>query len=153
MGIEAYKIFKASNEMRKESEEKYMKYVRDDAGYIAKIRYILCEGYPVKELEGWIICDDNVKSIINPEKCKISDNIKNLIQLGDIVEWEFKDSSFIAINEVIQRPETGDTLGVYVEESDYLAPLEDIEILRILTKEQFEEYSYKVGKKDESRYI
>lgn len=122
-----------------------MKYVRDDTGYIGEVKNIVCKGYPVKALEGWIICDDNVKSIINPEKCKISDNIKDLIQLGDIVEWKFKDSSFVAINEVIQRPETGDTLGVYVEESDYLAPLEDIKILKILTREQFEEYCYKVG--------
>lgn len=141
MGIEVYKIFKLKNE----SEGKNMKYVRDDTGYIAKIRNIVCKGYPVKKLEGWIICDDANGSIINPEKCKTSDKIKDLIQLGDIVEWKFKDSSFICINEVIQRPETGNTLGVYAEEDDCLIPLEYIDILKILTKEQFEENSFRIG--------
>lgn len=130
MGIEVYKIFKLKNE----SEGKNMKYVRDNTGYIAKIRNIVCKGYPVKKLEGWIICDDTAGSIINPKKCKTTDNIKDLIQLGDIVEWKFKDSSFIDVNEVIQRPETGNALGVYAEEHDCLIPLEDIKILRILQK-------------------
>ena len=136
-----YKIFKLKNE----SEERCMKYVRDNTGYIMKVKNIVCKGYPLKKLEGWIICDDANRSIINPEKCKTSDKIKDLIQLGDIVEWKFKDSSYIYINEVIQRAEAGKTLGVYAEEVACLVPLEYIDILKILTKEQFEENSFRLG--------
>ena len=56
---------------------------------------------------------------------KHSENIKELIELGDIVNWK-DNNGYYGINEVITRPETGDILGVYAEEADCLFPLKDI---------------------------
>ena len=147
MGIEAYRIFKLKNE----SEGRCMEigeYIRINDGEIGKL--IRIEKDDIDISLKWYVYNDgkNEKYVNKPYIVNYSNNIKDLIQLGDIVEWKFKDSSFVAINEVIQRPETGNALGVYAEEYDYLVPLEDIEILKILTKEQFEEYCSKVGKKD-----
>lgn len=69
---------------------------------------------------------------------KHSKNIIDLIEEGDIIDWKFKDSSFVDRNAIVQS----NNLGVYVQESDYIAELEDIVILRILAHEQFERNCY-----------
>lgn len=76
---------------------------------------------------------------------KYSSNIKELIQEGDIIKWKTKDNSYYGINEVIKRLETGENLGVYAEEYDFLLPIEDIEIEAILTKEKFENDCYEIN--------
>ena len=76
---------------------------------------------------------------------KYSSNIKELIQEGDIIKWKTKDNSYYGINEVIKRLETGEKLGIYPEEYDFLLPIEDIEIEAILTKEKFENNCYEIN--------
>ena len=60
-------------------------YVRTKTGYIAKVRNIICKGYPIKSLEGYIICDDEDGTILNPEEVKHSFNLIDLIEVGDYV--------------------------------------------------------------------
>lgn len=120
-------------------EIKVGEYIKTYNGLIGKIVQITDSGnYAIRIYNG---AEYVVRAVI----VKHSKNIIDLIEVGDIVEWKFKDSSFICINEVIQRPETGNTLGVYAEEDDCLIPLEYIDILKILTKEQFEENSFRIG--------
>lgn len=78
------------------------------------------------------------------EILKYSKDIIDLIEIGDIIEWEANDIGYYGVNEVIRRPETKKTLGVYPEEYDYLLPLERLKIIKVLTREQFEENSYEV---------
>ena len=117
-------------------EIKVGEYIRSKDGLIGKVEQIGNSLF-------WI--EDGTAFSLQDKSIKHSKNILDLIEVGDIVEWKFKDSSVICINEVIQRPETGKTLGVYAEEDDCLIPLEYIDILKILTHEQFEENCYRLG--------
>lgn len=120
-------------------------YVRTKKGIIDKvIKYdeILEEYWCEK---GMVIDINNkigihLKDIINHSR-----DIKYLIAEGDIIEWESKTGWYRGLNEVITRPETDGKLGVYAEEYDSLMFLEDINIQSIVTKEQFNQGSYKVG--------
>lgn len=56
-------------------------YVRTKTGYIAKVRNIICKGYPIKSLEGYIICDDEDGTILNPEEVKHSFNLIDLVEV------------------------------------------------------------------------
>lgn len=70
-------------------------------------------------------------------------NIKDLILLGDIVQWAWLGHGYYGVNEIIGRPgERG--IGVYPEEYDGLLPLKDILILKVLTCEQFNHHSFNV---------
>ena len=57
-------------------------YVRDRKGYIAKVKQIICKGFPIKKLEGYIICDED-RPILNPNEVNHSKNIIDLIEVGD----------------------------------------------------------------------
>lgn len=67
--------------------------------------------------------------------------IKKLIEVGDIIEWEWKEFGYYGINEVINR---FGTIGVYPEEYDEVISLKDIKIKSILTHEQYERDCYKL---------
>ena len=54
-------------------------YVRTKDGIIAKVKNIICKGYPIKSLEGCIILDDKNKSIVKQKEVKHSKNIIDLI--------------------------------------------------------------------------
>lgn len=56
-------------------------YVRTKIGYIAKVKNIICKGYPIKSLEGYIICDDEDGTILNQEEVKHSFNLIDLIEV------------------------------------------------------------------------
>lgn len=70
-------------------------------------------------------------------------DIKDLIKVGDIIEWEMTDPYLDGgINEVINH--LGD-IGVYLVEADCVKELKWITIQAVLTREQFNKYSFKVG--------
>lgn len=64
-------------------EIKVGEYVRAKDGYIGKVKDIICKGYPIKKLEGYIVLDDEDGTILNPEEVKHSFNIIDLIEVGD----------------------------------------------------------------------
>ena len=45
-------------------------YVRTKIGYIAKVKNIICKGYPIKSLENYIICDDEDGTILKDPTLK-----------------------------------------------------------------------------------
>ncbi len=118
-------------------------YVRTKKGLIAKV----CA------YQDLIIYDDKRKaarfhsfdtdkgSIADVEIAKHSKNIIDLIEEGDILEYQINKLSFTKIGEVKKYKDARSF-------KDYLGVegfnLEQITILRILTKEKFEEESYKV---------
>lgn len=75
---------------------------------------------------------------------KASYNIIDLIEEGDIIEWEIIEPYYRddGINEVISRFDEG--LGIYQIEADRLLPLKDMTIKFLITKEQFEAMKYEV---------
>lgn len=73
---------------------------------------------------------------------KHSKNIIDLIEVGDIIEWEYEGFGHYGINEVINR---FGTIGVYGIEYDDVIPLKNINIKRILTHEQYENNCYRIG--------
>ena len=70
-------------------------------------------------------------------------NIKDLIQLGDIVEWMWLGHGYYGVNEITGRSDAPG-IGVYPEEYDGLLPLKDIFILNVLTYEQFKHNRFNV---------
>ncbi len=74
---------------------------------------------------------------------KHSKDITDLIEVGDIIEWEYKELSYYGINEVINR---FGIIGVYGIEYDNVISLKHITIKRILTHEQFENNGYRLEK-------
>ena len=72
---------------------------------------------------------------------KGSNDIANVVELGDIIKWKTEHN--YGINEVINY--LGD-IGVYAIEEDYCIPLEELSILRVLTHEQFEKEGFVIGK-------
>ena len=113
-------------------------YVRTKDGKIDQIlNYSIgCNVWHCKN--GMCIDECNCIGVHLKDIVKHSKNIIDLIEEGDIIDWKFKDSSFVDRNAIVQS----NNLGVYVQESDYIAELEDIVILRILAHEQFERNCY-----------
>lgn len=106
-------------------------HVRTRKGYIAKVKQIICKGYPIKELEGHIICDDEDRTILNTNEVKHSKNIFKLIESGDILK--IKEGNLVC----------------YISwNKEYDISLEEIqkkaELLAIITKEQAKMMEYEV---------
>ena len=110
-------------------------YVRTTDGIIEKvikigeIRYMHEECYQT----------DRKETLYREDIKKASFNIIDLIEVGDIVKWKTKYNG--GINEVIDR--FGE-VGVYAIEEDCCNLLEDIEILEVVTHEQFDSMKYEV---------
>lgn len=127
-------------------EIKVGEYIRTKDGIISKVTDIL-KGYCID-------CDNDVFDIGNGAMMEIpweyikeyvkkhSKNIIDLIEVGDIIEWEYEGFGYDGINEVIDR---FDIIGVYGIEYDDTIPLKNITIKRILTHEQFENNVYRIG--------
>ena len=81
-------------------------------------------------------------SRIDLKEDKHSKDITDLIEVGDIIEWEYKELGYYGINEVINR---FGIIGVYGIEYDNVISLKYITIKRILTHEQFEKNVYGIG--------
>ena len=98
-----------------------------------------------KSSESPFNCKIQFKNTKNPqyytEECVIDHNedIKDILKAGDIIEWTADKIGFFGINEVVNR---FGKKGVYAEEYDDILFLNEIKILRILTKEQFESNCY-----------
>lgn len=81
-------------------------------------------------------------SRIDLKEDKHSKDITDLIEVGDIIEWEYKELGYYGINEVINR---FGTIGVYGIEYDNVISLKYIAIKRILTHEQYESNCHRIG--------
>ena len=118
-------------------------YVRTRSGLIEKVKNIVCKGYPVKKLEGSIICDDEDNSIIELLNIiKHSKNIIDLIEEGDYVNGHEVMNVYVP-NDIWEPIE--------IEVNDRVAKhlLKD-EIKTIVTKEQMKSVEYKIEEvKDE----
>lgn len=119
----------------------YVRYKYENFIYIGKIKFI-------SEVMGFdetllLDIDNCIEEIYKENIIKASHNIIDLIEEGDIIQWEiiepYRDSG---INEVISR--FSDELGIYQIEADRLLPLKDMTIKSIVTKEQFEAMQYEV---------
>lgn len=112
-------------------------WVRTKTGYIAKVRNIICKCYPIKLLEGYIICDDEDGTILNPEEVKHSFNLTDLIEVGDYVNGHKVVNEIYGEddNNLYFEIEGGFNKAKYIAEKD---------IKTILTREQFEANAYKV---------
>lgn len=116
-------------------------YVRTRKGYIAKVKQIICKGYPIKELEGHIICDDEDRTILNPNEVNHSKNIIDLIQVGDYVNGSY----VVDILEDMQIGELHLEMTYnYTNQEKGDCTIYNKDIKEILTKEQFNQNSYKV---------
>lgn len=74
---------------------------------------------------------------------KASFNITDVIVVGDIIEWETTSPYFDGgINEVINY---FGKVGVYLVQGDTVRELKDINIKSIVTQEDFENISYRIG--------
>lgn len=123
-------------------------YVRTNRGILGKIKRIELDNID-KSLK-WYVFDkkrpdmnivDEVY-INKPYITKHSKNQKELIQEGDILEYQTNKLSFTKIGEV-KKYKDARSFEEYLGVEGF--NLEQITILRILTKEKFEEESYKVG--------
>ena len=111
-------------------------YVRTYNGLIGKIVQITDSGnYAIRIYNG---AEYVVRAVI----VKHSKNIIDLIEVGDIIEWEYKELGYYGINEVINR---FGTIGVYGIEYDNVISLKYIAIKRILTHEQYENNCHRIG--------
>lgn len=117
------------------------KYIRTRKGYIYKVKQVVCKGYPIKGLEGSVICDDQNSSIIKPEEIvNCSENRLKLIEEGDIIEYNKNQYSYKNIGEVRTYHDVRKNKHyLHVEGFE----LKKVKILRILTKESFDRESYK----------
>ena len=122
-------------------------YVRTKNGRIAKIENI---EYNTIIFDNWLFesYSDKIDSVLVDslyleEIIKASHNIINLIEVGDIVEWECEVPYYsYGINQVINR---FGKIGVYPEEMDCCLEFRYLKIKSILTKEQFENCQYRIG--------
>lgn len=108
-------------------------YVRTNDGYIGQVKDIVCKGYPIKKLEGYIVLDDEDGTILNPEEVKHSFNIIDLIEEGDIVN-----------GQIVYKEEE----GLAVERAENIMCYElikEIKIEEILTHEQYERNCYRIN--------
>lgn len=107
-------------------------YVRSKKGYIAKIKDIICKGYPIKSLEGYIICNDEDGTIINPnEVIKHSKIISEVVEVGDYVNGKL-------IHKIDKGPNY-----CYLYYGNCKTFVSN-QIREILTKEQYMQNCYKV---------
>ncbi len=120
------------------SEIEIGEYVRTKAGNIDKIKEITNENIYLFEKSIIRYTEENIKNMV----VKHSKNQKELIQEGDILEYEINKISFTKIGEV-KKYKDARSSKIYLGVEGF--NLEQIAILRILTKEKFEEESYKVG--------
>lgn len=111
-------------------------YVRTKEGYIAKVKQIVCEGYPIAKLEGYIVCDDEDRTILNPKEVKHSKNIFNLIKSGDILK--IKEGNLVCY---VSWSEEND---ITLEEIQERMKNNRLELLAIITKEQAKMMEYEV---------
>ena len=114
-------------------------YIRTKSGYFAKVKNIICKGYPIKSLERYIICDAEDGTILNPEELKHSFNLIDLIEVGDYVNgYRILNIVNLANSDkkvfTICKSDFKDICRVWGEE--------DIET--ILTHEQYNANCYKV---------
>ena len=134
-------------------EIKVGEYIRTKKGIIAKVDAIYEYGkrkkykkYFTKKNEefneGTLIKEHLIYDTRQKYIPKHSKNIIDLIEVGDIIEWEYKKIGYYGINEVINR---FGTIGVYGIEYDDVISLKYIAIKRILTHEQFENNCYRIG--------
>lgn len=116
-------------------------YVRSKDGYIGRVKDIICKGYPIRALEGYIVLDDENGTILNPEEVKYSFNIKELIEENDIVEYRINCLSELKVGRVKKyRDARNNKQYLGVEGYDII----NIYIETILTHEQYERNCYKV---------
>lgn len=123
-------------------EIKVGEYVRTKDGIIDKIlNYSFgCNVWHCQN--GMCIDECNCIGVHLKDITKHSKDIIDLIEVGDIIEWEYKKLGYYGINEVINR---FGTIGVYGIEYDDVISLKYIAIKRILTHEQYEKNCYRIG--------
>ena len=120
------------------SEIEIGEYVRTKTGNIDKLKEITNENRYLFEKSIIRYTEENMKNmIVNHSK-----NQKELIQEGDILEYQINKLSFTKIGEV-KKYKDARSFKEYLGVEGF--NLEQITILKILTKEKFEEESYKVG--------
>ena len=119
-------------------------YVRTKSGKIYKItdfkKYYI-NGKLI--IEKQLVYIDNRNSCLNYEQfCKLiiknSPNIIDLISYGDIVKYKIDDEIFIS--EV-----WGEKNDYFIQNFNFPIDLRDLDIISVLTKEQFESMEYKIG--------
>ena len=130
-----------------ESKIQVGEYIRTEEGLIGKIKRIeLDETY--KSLK-WYVFDkkrydmnfiDEIY-INKPYIKKHSSNVIDLLEVGDILKYRLNNLSSIDVSEVILVTE-GRTLKEYLSIKGY--SLNQIEILSLITKEQFKIVEYEV---------
>ena len=125
-------------------------YVRTNTGYIAKLKQYLSN-------TGTYLFDDFIQEIQRNKYRCISENelekviVKHSKQLIDLVE--LKD--LICFKNKLQNSLENEEMIIHIFDNDTLEEVKqaiekgEIELLEILTHEQFEQNSYKVGGEDE----
>lgn len=109
-------------------------YVRNDKGRIGKILSI--------DEDGWIETTLSVGNVIPIKSLKIKSSIKDLIESGDIVIYQVKGLENVINIDIVKSHIDIRTMQYKLRIATY--SLENINILEILTKEQFNNNSYKV---------
>lgn len=139
---------KATRKMNKadRDEIEVNEYVRTNAGYIAKLKQYLSN-------TGTYLFDDFIQEIQGDKYRCISENelekvtakhnkqLIELVELKDLVCFKNKLPNSLENEKMIIHIFDNDTL----EEVKQAIEREEIELLEILTHEQFEQNSYKVG--------
>ena len=121
-------------------------YVRTPQGIIAKI-------INIKEDTGQYFLNGNAVSLENKnyiadknitigENFKHSPNIIDLIEENDLIKYRINGDLYVS--EVKGHPEF-DKYKLHIEYLDTIIDLNDLSIVSIITHEQFENISYKVG--------
>lgn len=122
-------------------------YIRTDKGVIGKVKRIELDEID-KSLK-WYVFDkkrydmnfiDEIY-INKPYIKKHSSNVIDLLEVGDILKYRLNNLSSIDVSEVILVTE-GRTLKKYLSVKGY--SLNQIEILSLVTKEQFKNVEYKI---------
>ena len=117
-------------------------YVRTKFGHIAKINHLPNSLYLKIILDkDYLDTSGDLNCGISKEDVeKASHNIIDLIEEGDILDYEF--GGIISKSEVIKED---NELGIGWDDDGDFINLESLYINSIVTKEQFESMSYKVG--------
>lgn len=120
------------------SEIEIGEYVRTKIGKIYTVKSIT--KFPDRDIH--IYVNEGIMFFRPIEIAKHSKNQKELIQEGDILEYQIYKISCTKIGEV-KKYKDARSFQEYLGVEGF--NLEQITILKILTKEKFEEESYKVG--------
>jgi len=110
-------------------------YVRLKTGTIDKVRKIINEKFYIDHLCGYTI----------NEVLKHSFNIKNLLKVGDIIKYKITVSTTLETKGYIEGI-------VDIADEEHLQAIkedENYQVLEILTKEKYENNSYKVRRNKE----